>query len=194
MCLQGGGSLTEQSVLEEEEENDIQMKKVYFDSTIQARDAYFAGRCDSYVTDGTAAAGQRATVAKNPDEHDLIKMGHDSEPNGVAIRRGDDQLFDIVRWSFNAILWAEDHGITQANVDDKLKTGGPEIKRVLGNEPGFGKPLGFEDKWAYNIIKQLGNYAEIWDRNLGAKSPLKLERGINALHRDGGVNYVAPWN
>lgn len=194
VCLQGGGSLTEQAILEEEEHNKIQMKKVYFDSTIQARDAYFAGRCDTYVTDGTAAAGQRATVARNPDEHVIITVGHGSEPNGIAIPRGDDQLFDVVRWTFNAVLWAEMHGVTQANVDEKVRTGSPEIKRVLGQEPGFGKPLGLNDKWVYNVIKQLGNYAEIWDRNIGKDSPLKLERGMNALHQHGGVNYVLPWN
>jgi general L-amino acid transport system substrate-binding protein len=194
VCLQGGGSLTEKSVLETEEEFQIEMKKVYFDSTIQARDAYFGGRCDSYITDGTAAAGQRATVAKNPDEHDIMILGSGTEPNGVAIAYGDDQLFSIVRWSVNALIWAESNGITQANVDEKLNSDDPEIGRVLGKEPGFGKAIGLDDKWVYNIIKQLGNYAEIWDRNLGKDSPLKVERGMNALHRDGGVNFPFPWD
>lgn len=194
VCLQGGGSLTEKAVEETEEEHQIQMRKVYFDSTIQARDAFFAGRCDSYVTDGTAAAGQRATVAKNPDEYDVIKVGHSAEPNGVAIARGDDQLFDAVRWTVNALLWAEMNGITAGNIDEKLKGGHSEIKRVLGQEPGFGKPLGLHDKWAYNVIKQVGNYAEIWDRNLGMGSPLKVERGMNALWKDGGLNYPFPWD
>ncbi|WP_342241510.1 transporter substrate-binding domain-containing protein [Inquilinus sp. OTU3971] len=194
VCLQGGGSLTEKAVLETEEEFSIEMKKVYFDSTIQARDAYFAGRCDSYVTDGTAAAGQRATVAKNPAEHDIIVMGKGTEPNGVAIAYGDDQLFNIVRWTFNALLWAESKGITQANIDEKLASGDAEITRVLGQEPGFGKAIGLDDKWAHNVIKQVGNYAEIWDRNLGANSPLKVPRGMNALYRDGGVNFPFPWD
>lgn len=194
VCLQGGGSLTEKAVLETEEEFGIEMKKVYFDATIQARDAYFAGRCDSYVTDGTAAAGQRATVAKNPDEHDIIVMGEGTEPNGVAIAYGDDQLFNAVRWTINALLWAESKGITQANIDEKLASGDAEISRVLGREAGFGKAIGLDDKWAYNVIKQVGNYAEIWDRNLGASSPLKVPRGMNALYRDGGVNFPFPWD
>lgn len=194
VCLQGGGSLTEKAIEETEEEHNIQMKKVYFDSTIQARDAFFGGRCDSYVTDGTAAAGQRASVAKNPDDYDIIKVGHAAEPNGVAIARGDDQLFDIVRWTVNALLWAEANGITSANVDEKRKSGNAEVKRVLGTEEGFGKPLGLDDKWAYNVIKQMGNYAEIWDRNLGKDSPLKVERGMNALWKDGGLNYPFPWD
>jgi general L-amino acid transport system substrate-binding protein len=194
VCLQGGGSLTEKAIEETEEEFNITMKKVYFDSTVQARDAFFGGRCDSYVTDGTAAAGQRASVAKNPDEYDIIKVGHAAEPNGVAVARGDDQLFDIVRWTMNALFWAELNGITKQNVDEKLKTGSAEVKRILGGEAGFGKPLGLEDKWAYNVIKQMGNYAEIWDSNLGMKSPLKVERGLNALWKDGGLNYPFPWD
>ncbi|MBN9435820.1 transporter substrate-binding domain-containing protein [Bosea sp. (in: a-proteobacteria)] len=194
VCLQGGGSLTEKAIEETEEEHGITMKKVYFDSTIQARDAFFGGRCDSYVTDGTAAAGQRASVAKNPDDYDIIKVGHAAEPNGVAVARGDDQLFDIVRWTVNALLWAEANGINSQNVDEKLKSGNSEVRRVLGQEPGFGKPLGLDDKWAYNVIKQMGNYAEIWDNNLGKNSPLKVERGMNALWKDGGLNYPFPWD
>lgn len=192
VCLQGGGSLTEKAIQETEEKYQITMKKVYFDSTIQARDAFFGGRCDSYVTDGTAAAGQRASVAKNPDDFDILKVGDAAEPNGVAIARGDDQLFDIVRWTVNVLVWAESNGVDSKNVDDKLKNGSAEIKRVLGQEPGFGKPLGLGDNWAYNVIKQMGNYAEIWDNNIGKNSPLKVERGLNALWKDGGLNYPFP--
>jgi general L-amino acid transport system substrate-binding protein len=194
VCLQGGGSLTEDSVIETEQEEGIAMKKVYFDSTIQARDAYFAGRCDSYVTDGVAAAGQRATVAKNPDEHEIIAIGSGASPNGIAIARGDDQLFDIVRWAFNAMVWAEKNGVTQANIDEKAKTGGPQMTRVLGGQSGFGKPLGLDDKWAYNVIKQLGNYGEVWDRNIGKDSALKVPRNYNALYRANGLNFPLPWN
>ncbi|PSH61427.1 ABC transporter substrate-binding protein [Phyllobacterium brassicacearum] len=194
VCLQGGGSLTETAIQETEEEHNISMQKVYFDSTIQARDAFFGGRCDSYVTDGTAAAGQRASVAKNPDDYAIIRVGHTVEPNGVAIARGDDQLFDVVRWTVNALLWAEANGIDSKNIDEKLKTGSDEVKRVLGEEPGFGKPIGLDDKWVYNVVKQMGNYAEIWDSNLGTNSPLKVERGMNALAKDGGLNYPLPWN
>ncbi|MCA0420645.1 MAG: transporter substrate-binding domain-containing protein [Proteobacteria bacterium] len=194
VCLQGGGSLTEKAIEETEEEYGITMKKVYFDATIQARDAFFGGRCDTYVTDGTAAAGQRASVAKNPDDFDIIKVGHAAEPNGVAVARGDDQLFDITRWTINALLWAELHGITAKNIDEKLKSGSSELKRVLGQEAGFGKPLGLDDKWVYNVVKQMGNYAEIWDNNLGKSSPLKVDRGLNALWKDGGLNYPYPWD
>lgn len=193
VCLQGGGSLTENALLEAEAEYKIKIKKVYFDSTIQARDAYMAGRCDGYITDGTAAAGARATVAKNPDEHEMIRVGHMAEPNGVVIARGDDKLFDIVRWTLNALIWAETHGITAANVEQRAASGNAEDKRVLGG-PGFGKIIGLDDKWVFNVVKQVGNYAEVWDRNLGKDSPMKVPRGLNALWRDGGLYHPFPWD
>ena len=194
VCLQGGGSLTEKALDELEEEHNVKVRRVYFDSTIQARDTYFAGRCDSYVTDGLAAWGQRASATKNPDDHDVVYVGHSTEPNGVAVPRGDDKWFDIVRWSINVLVWAEDNGITQANVDDKLKKGSSEVKRVLGAEPGWGKHMGVDDKWAYNIVKQLGNYGEMWERNIGKDSPLKAERKFNNLYRNGGLLFPYPWD
>lgn len=193
-CLQGGGSLTENALDELEEDAVIKVNRVYFDSTITARDAYLAGRCDLYVTDGLAAWGQRASVAKNPDEHDIVYIGHSIEPNGVGIPRGDDQLFDIVRWTFNVLIWAEEHGITQANVDEIRDSGHPSIRRVLGTEKGFGSKLGVADDWAYQVIKQLGNYAEVWDRNLGKDSAMKAERKWNKLSSDGGLMFPLPWD
>lgn len=196
VCLQGGGSLTEQALDELEEEHPgVKMKRVYFDSTIQARDSYFAGRCDTYVTDGLAAWGQRASAAKNPEDHQVFYVGHSTEPNGVAIPRGDDRWFDIVRYAINVLVWAEDEGITSRNVDDVLKTTKKsEVKKVLGAEPGWGKIIGLDDKWAYNIVKQLGNYGEIWERNLGKDSPLKAERKLNNLYRNKGLLFPVPWN
>jgi general L-amino acid transport system substrate-binding protein len=193
ICLQGGGSLVENAILETEEKYKIKVKKVYFDSTIQARDAYFAGRCDAYISDGTAIAGVRATVAKNPDEHLVFRVGELSEPNGLVIARGDDRLFDIARWTLNALIWAEAFGITAANVDERAKKGSHEERRVLGGK-GFGKAIGLSDQWVYNVIKQNGNYAEIWDRNLGSGSALKIPRGLNALWRDSGLYHPYPWD
>lgn len=193
VCLQGGGSLVENAILETEEHHKIKVKKVYFDSTLQARDAYLAGRCDAYVTDGTAAAGVRATVAKVPDEHLIFRVGEMAEPNGVVIARGDDKLFDIVRWTLNALIWAETWGITSANVEQRARSGSAEEKRVLGG-PGFGKTIGLDDKWVFNVIQQTGNYAEIWERNLGIGSPLKVPRGLNALWKNGGLYHPYPWD
>lgn len=194
VCMQGGGSLVEQALDHAEEEHKMKIKRVYFDSTIQARDAYFAERCDSYVTDGLAAAGQRASAAKNPDEHEIVYVGHKIEPNAVAIPRGDDKWFDIVRYSINMLLWAEEQGVTQANVDERLKNGSKEVQRVLGAEAGWGKIIGLEDKWAYNIVKQLGNYGDIYDANLGERSPLKAPRKHNNISKNGGLHFAIPMN
>lgn len=195
VCLQGGGSLTEQAIDEMEEEHPrVKMRRVYFDSTIQARDSYFAGRCDTYVTDGLAAWGQRAN-ARNPEEHRVMYIGHSTEPNGLAVPRGDDKWFDIVRYAANVLVWAEDEGVTSANIDEVLRaTKKSEVRRVLGGEPGWGRLIGLEDKWAYNIVKQLGNYGEIWERNLGMDSPLKAERKANRLYKNGGLMFPIPFN
>ncbi|MDK2770575.1 MAG: amino acid ABC transporter substrate-binding protein, partial [Sphingomonas sp.] len=157
------------------------MKRVYFDSTITARDTYFSGRCDAYVTDGLAAQGNITTVAKNPAEHTTMYTGDAIEPNGIAIRRGDDKLFDVSRWTFNVLIWAEKNGITQDNVDDRAKNGDEVTRRVLGGDPSFGRSMGLDPKWAYNVIKQVGNYGEIWDRNLGEDTPIKADRRYNKL-------------
>lgn len=193
VCLQGGGSLTEGALDEVEEANRIKLKRVYFDSTITARDTYFAGRCDAYVTDGLAARSQIATVARNPDEHQTIPASDAIEPNGVAIARGDDRMFDIVRWTFNVLIWAEANGINQANVDAIAKTGDPSVRRVLGSDPGFGRQMGLDPQWAYRVIKQVGNYQEMWDRNLGGATPIKAERRLNALYSRGGLMFPLPW-
>lgn len=194
-CVTGGGNLSEKSLTELEAAYKIKVQRVVFESPQQTRDSYLAGRCDAYITDGTAAAGARASVAKNPEEHALMPLAeHAPEPLAVAIPRGDDRWFDIVRWSIFALWWAEENGITSANVDEMAKSEDMNIQRVLGGVEGFGTPLGLDDKWVYNIIKQLGNYGEIWDRNLGEDSPLKLERKFNALWKDGGLMFSPPWD
>lgn len=188
ICLQGGGSLVENALDIIEQENTVQVERVYFDSTILARDAYFGGRCDGYMSDGFAIAGQRASVASNPDEHEIFYSGATTEPLALAIPRGDDRWFDIVRYAFNAMVWAEDRSITSQNVDEiAASTSDAETRKVLGVEPGIGEPLGLDDKWVYNIIKQVGNYGEVFARNLGEDSPLNAERRLNALPRDGGI-------
>lgn len=194
VCMQGGGSLVENALDELEQEAGIELKRVYFDSTLTARDTYFAGRCDLYVTDGLAAKGQLATVAKNPDEHAMMYIGHSVEPNGVAIARGDDRWFDIVRWTVNLLIWAEHNGITQANVEEKRKSGTKEQRRVLGEDGTYGRALGLADDWAYQVIRQVGNYGEIWQRNLGADTPIKAERRLNELYKQGGLHFPLPWD
>lgn len=194
VCMQGGGSLVENALDELEEEKGIKLQRVYFDSTITARDTYLAGRCDIYVTDGLAASSQLATVVKNPEQHQLMYIGKTIEPNGVAIARGDDRLFDVVRWTVNLLIWAEQNDITQANVDERLRSGSTEVKRVLGSDDAYGRALGLDQRWAYNVIKQVGNYSEIWDRNLGAGTPIKAPRRLNALQANGGLQFPLPWD
>lgn len=192
-CLQGGGSSVDSAITALEGETGVTFKRVYFDSTIMARDAYFSGRCDAYVTDGVAAASQIVTVARHPDEHRLIYLNH-LLPQSVAIARGDDRWFDVVRWTFNVLIWAEANGVTQANVDQMARTGSPEVRAVLGGDPAYGRALGLDPLWAYNVIKQVGNYAEIWDRNLGQQTPIKADRRLNRLYKDGGLFFPLPWN
>lgn len=194
VCLQGGGSLLEKALDSLEEDHKVKVRRVYFDSTVLARDAYFASRCDGYMTDGLAAVGQRASAARNPDEHDIFISGQTTEPLGVAIARGDDRWFDIVRYAVNVLIWAEAEGITSQNVDEVARTATKaEVRRVLGLEAGWSRALGLDDKWAYNIIKQLGNYAEVWDRNLGKDTPMKAERKLNNLFRNGGLMFPIPF-
>lgn len=194
ICLQGGGSLVENALDKIEQDNKVKVQRVYFDSTILARDAYFGGRCDGYMSDGFAIAGQRAFVAGNPDEHTIFYSGATTEPLALAVPRGDDRWFEIVRYAFNAMVWAEDRGITSKNVDEiAASSTDSETRKALGAEPGIGEPLGLDDKWVYNVIKQVGNYGEIFGRNLGAESPLKSERRFNALARDGGILFPIPF-
>ncbi len=194
ICLQGGGSLVENALDKLEIENQIKVERVYFNSTILARDAYLGGRCDGYMSDGFAIAGQRAAVASNPDEHAIFYSSVTTEPLALAIPRGDDRWFDIVRYAFNAMVWAEDKGITSQNIDDIVASAtDPETRKALGADAGIGEPLGLDDKWIYNVIKQVGNYGEVFSRNLGADSALKAERRLNALPRDGGILFPIPF-
>ena len=114
------------------------------------------------------------------------------EPLAPAVRHGDDEWFDIVKWTVYALIEAEERGVTSKNVDEMLKSDDPNVKRLLGVTPGMGKSLGLDEKWAYNAIKQVGNYGEIFDRNVGKNSPLKLERGLNDLWTRGGLQYAMP--
>ena len=193
VCLQSGGSSADNTLTRVEADEKIRFERVYFDSTITARDAYFSGRCDVYVTDGFLGASQVATVARKPADHTLVYLDH-LLPQGVAIARGDDRWFDVVRWTVNLLIWAEQNGVTQANVDEKLKTGPADVRRVLGADPAFGRAIGLDPRWGYNVIKQVGNYGEIWERNLGGGTRIKAERRLNRSYKDGGLLFPFPWD
>jgi general L-amino acid transport system substrate-binding protein len=170
---------------------NLQIKPVVFESQDVMYEAFFGGRCDAMTQDSSALASALATRNKQADymvPPELISK----EPLGPFTRRGDDQWAAVVRWSLFAMLEAEEKGVTQANVDEQLQSADPLVKRLLGVTAGNGKALGLDEKWAYNIIKQVGNYSESFERNVGMGSPLKLQRGINALWTKGGLMYPLP--
>ncbi|KRC80584.1 amino acid ABC transporter substrate-binding protein [Achromobacter sp. Root83] len=151
-----------------------------------------SGRCDAYTNDKSNTAANMRTRLAKPDDWEILTENLSKEPLGPMVRQGDEQWFNIVRWSLNAMLEAEEYGITSKNVDEMLKSTNPNVQRILGVTPGMGKNLGLDDKWAYNIIKQVGNYGESYDRAMGKESPLKLERGLNKLWTQGGLMYGWP--
>ncbi|WP_448952722.1 amino acid ABC transporter substrate-binding protein [Labrys neptuniae] len=157
----------------------------------EAQNAYESGRCDAFTTDASGLYGVRLAL-KTPDEHVVLPEIISKEPLGIAVRQGDDQWFNVVKWTYFALVQAEESGVTQANVDEMVKSDKPDIKRLLGAEGDFGKQLGLDNQWAYRAIKQVGNYGEIFDRNLGSQSKLKIERGLNALWTNKGLQYAPP--
>jgi general L-amino acid transport system substrate-binding protein len=153
--------------------------------------AYEDGRCDAYTTDASGLYASRLRLA-TPDDHVVLPEIISKEPLGAAVRHGDDQWFDVVKWVHFAMLNAEEVGITQKNVEEMMKSDNPEIKRQLGVEGNFGEQLGLSKDWEYNIVKQVGNYGEVFERNVGEGSPLKIARGLNRLWNKGGVQYAPP--
>jgi general L-amino acid transport system substrate-binding protein len=188
VCVQTG-STTEVVVNDVSTKHKLNLKTVIFDNVAATRQAFFSGRCDALITDAAALASVRATQAKNPDDYVIFPATEYRDALSIAVRHGDDQWYDIVKWSFQTLLAAEMYGITQANIDEQLTSKDPRVMRFLGTEKGNGEALGLDEKFAYNIVKQLGNYGEMFDRNLGAGSPLKIERGPNSLFTKGGLMF-----
>ena len=186
------GTTTELNLADYFRANKMEYKPVVIEKLDEVVSAFFSGRCDVYTTDASGLAAVRVGRAPNPDDYVILPERISKEPLAPVVRQGDDQWHDIVDWVVYALIQAEESGITQANVDDMLKSEDPAIKRMLGVTPGMGKDLGLDEKWAYNEIKMVGNYGEIFERNLGAGSPLKLDRGLNALWKNGGLQYAMP--
>lgn len=186
VCVQTG-STTEVTFADVSRAYELDLRAVIFDSVQATRQAFFSGRCDALISDASALASVRATQAGNPDAYVILPANDEVAPLTPAVRHGDDQWLDIVKWSFQAFIMGEQLGLTQVNVEEMRKSDDPLIRRFLGLEPGNGKALGLEEDWAYNIIKQLGNYGESFERNVGKDSLLKIERGLNRLQRDGGL-------
>jgi general L-amino acid transport system substrate-binding protein len=190
VCVQQG-TTTELNLADFFRAHNMQLKSVTFATANEAVKAYDAGRCDSYTTDASGLYAERLRLA-NPDDHIIMPEIISKEPLGPAVRHGDDQWFDIVKWALFAMLNAEELGITQANVDEMVKSTNPEIKRFVGTEGNYGEQLGLTKDWAVRIVKLVGNYGEAFERNVGSGSPLKIDRGLNKLWNKGGVQYAPP--
>jgi general L-amino acid transport system substrate-binding protein len=191
ICVQPG-TTTELNLADYFRTNKLSFKPLVIEKLDEVENAFFAGRCDAYTTDRSGLAGSRAGKAPNPDDYVILPEVISKEPLAPAVRQGDDEWFDIVRWSIFAMIDAEEKGVTSQNVDAMKASDDPEIQRMLGVVPGMGKSLHLGEDWAYNIVKQVGNYGEVFDRNVGPSSPLKLERGLNALWTQGGLMYAMP--
>jgi general L-amino acid transport system substrate-binding protein len=185
------GTTTELNLADFFRANKLEYKVVAFGKNDEAVAAYDAGRCDAYTTDQSGLYANRLKLQK-PDDHVVLPDIISKEPLGPAVRHGDDQWGDIVRWSYYAMLSAEELGVTQANVEEMLKSENPEVKRLLGVEDNMGAGMGLDAKWAYNIISKVGNYGESFERNVGTKSPLGIARGLNAQWSNGGLQYSPP--
>ncbi len=190
ICTQQG-TTTELNLSDYFRANRIKMKSVVFESNDEVVQAFFKGRCDAFTNDTSGLVAERSKV-KNPDDYIILDKVISKEPLSPAVRHGDDQWFDIVKWSIYALIEAEELGMTSENIDSFKKSKDPVVKRFIGKTKGNGKALGLKEEWSYQIIKQVGNYGQIFERNMGKGSPLKLERGLNALWKNGGLMYAPP--
>ena len=190
ICVQQG-TTNELNLADYFRARKMKLKTVTFASPDETIKAYDSKRCDAFTTDASGIRGEIRKLA-NPDDHVILDDVISKEPLGPAVRQGDDQWFDIVKWVHFAMLTAEEFGVTKANVDEQSKSDNPDLKRLLGTEGKFGEMLGLTGDWAYRIIKHVGNYGEVFERNIGQGSPLKLPRGYNALWTKGGLQYAPP--
>jgi general L-amino acid transport system substrate-binding protein len=186
------GSTSELNLADYFRAHNMKYQSATFAELDEARNAYEAGRCDAWTNDrGNLAA--RAQGFKNRADHVMLPESISKEPIGPMVKTGDDQWFHVVRWVSSAVIAAEELGVTSANVDEMRKSGSPAAKRLLGAGDNLGQKLGLSQDWAYNAIKQVGNYGEIFERNVGEKTPLGLSRGLNALWKDGGLLLSPPF-
>jgi len=191
ICLQTG-TTTELNVADYFRTNKMKYKLVSYDTNDQVLKGYETGRCDVLTSDQSQLYGLRIKLA-NPGESIVLPEVISKEPLGPVVRQGDDKWFNIVRWTFNAMLTAEESGVTSKNVDAMLKTDNPDIKRLLGVEGEMGKNLGLAKDFAFQIVKQVGNYGESFEATVGMGSPLKIARGYNAQWNQGGLQYAPPF-
>jgi len=190
VCVQQG-TTTELNVADFFRAHNMKFEAVVFATDDETTKAYDSGRCDVYTTDASGLYAERLKLAV-PDDHVVLPEIISKEPLGPSVRKDDITWFEIVQWTHFALVTAEELGVTQANVDEMLKSPNPDIRRLLGVEGDFGKSLGLSNDWAYHIIKAVGNYGESFERNVGMGSPIKIKRGLNALWSKGGLQYSPP--
>ena len=190
VCTQQG-TTTELNLADYFRANNLKYEVVAFATSDETVKAYDAGRCDAFTTDASGLYAERLKLT-NPDEHQVLPEIISKEPLGPAVRNTDPQWFNLVKWVHFAMLNAEELGVTQANVDEKLKSDNPEIKRLLGTEGKFGEQVGLTADWVVRIVKHVGNYGESFERNVGQGSLLKIARGQNGLWTKGGLQYAPP--
>jgi general L-amino acid transport system substrate-binding protein len=192
VCIQTG-TTTELNLADYFRVNGMSYEPVPIETNAEAQQQYLAGACDTYTTDASALAATRATF-EVPTDHAILPEIISKEPLGPLVRHGDNEWGDIVRWTLNALIAAEEYGVTSANIDEMLGgTDNPEINRLLGTEGNLGEMFGLESDWAVHAIKVGGNYGEIFARHIGEDTPIGLARGLNAQYRDGGILYAPPF-
>jgi general L-amino acid transport system substrate-binding protein len=191
ICVQTG-TTTEKNLTDYFRATGMNFDPVVFEGFEESVTAFVTGRCDVYTTDASGLASIRVSNVENPDDYVILPDIISKEPLGPVTRNDDDEWFDVVKWTVNALLNAEEMGISSANVDDMLTSDNPGIQRLLGVAPGMGESMKINEEWAYNAIKQVGNYSEIFERHVGADTPLGFQRGVNALWTNGGLMYAPP--
>ncbi|TDR75815.1 amino acid ABC transporter substrate-binding protein [Photobacterium lutimaris] len=190
VCVQSG-TTTELNVADYFRHREMKYAPVVFDTNVQTVKGFEAGRCDVLTTDQSGLYALRLNL-QDPSSAVVLPDIISKEPLGPAVRQGDDQWFNIVKWTLNAMINAEELGVSSHNVDDMENSNDPNIRRLIGIDGPKGKGLGLNDDWSYQVIKQVGNYGESFERTVGMSSPLKIKRGINALWNDGGLLYAPP--
>ena len=190
VCVQTG-TTTELNLADFFRANNMTVNPVVFESANEALSSYANGRCDAFTTDASGLYAERLKLT-DPDAHMVLPEIISKEPLGPVVRQGDDQWFNLVKWVGFALLNAEELGVTQANVEEMATSDNPDVRRLLGAEGAFGEGLGLSNDWAKNAIMAVGNYGEMFERNIGEGSPLGISRGLNALWTDGGIQYAPP--
>ena len=191
VCVQSG-TTTEKNMTDFSRANKLDLKPVVFEKIEAATGAYFSGRCTAFTTDASGLASVRNKEAKEPKDHVILPELISKEPLGPAVRRGDDEFFAIAKWVLFGLIEAEEFGINQGNVDQMKSSTDPVVMRILGTSEDTGKLLGLDKDWMVRVIKTTGNYGEMFERNVGAKTPLALPRGLNNLWSKGGIQYAPP--